>query len=320
MDYFLCSITSNTDEPTVHGFQRYLKFSDTATAAANQSSSNNDIWLVAQYVQLRQPNQKRNRSRAQDDWLMANVEIKMEELCSVQGSKDYQLFIHSITKKSKTGKEVLVTQEGAKAYWKALNRYMEGKNYFPDAPQKKRMKVLHKSVGAIEAKNRADGELDATKGADCIPLDLHDWICAELLERGGKDDIKYLLVILLAFNFFWRINKVFSINLEANHLSWSQDALRVWLFSSKADKEGKLQQQVHSYSNSKKPHQCVITILGLYFALHDREINDWLFPAGTDIDLSRSPYAELNNIAILFVMSRREKLSTSCGPREHEQQ
>ena len=280
------AITSE-DSPPEYAFHKYLKFGNDIISLAESSDLPRSEYLVKSYVDL-VSTQRTRRSRQQSQWLDTNVELNFEEFCTPSGSFDYKVFLHSCTKPSKTGGEVIITQEGMKSYWKGILKYMRDRQYHPDENQKKRVKRIHKEAGAIEAKNRQDGKLDATKGADCIPLDLHDFICYELLKRGGKQDIKYLLVILLAFNLYWRINKVFSIHLANNHMSWSNDALRVWLFASKADKEGKLQQQVHIYSNPKEPHKCVITVLGLYLALHEHDLKDWLFPAGAYLFVARS--------------------------------
>ena len=163
----------------------------------------------------------------------------------------YELFLHTLTRIGNKGKPVLLTTEGQKAYWKGINKYFRSINYFPPEEHKLRITELHKQASRTEAQNRTEGDLDATSGADCIPLDLHDFIAQLLFKRGGTKDIEILLVLLLAFPLFWRINKVFGINLDGNHVSRSQDALRIWLFSSKADKQGKLKQQVHRYANHK---------------------------------------------------------------------
>jgi hypothetical protein len=141
-----------------------------------------------------------------------------------------------------------------------------------------------------EQRLRGEGMIKAHVGSDVFPLHLHDYLCERLFKSGRPQDIKLLLVMLLAFRSVsvnkslqvstqqhdpgcpflflgmscmhvfnvathvilivftlcsctWRINKVFAIQLR--HFSWFQDALRIWLFSSKSDPTGVNQHQVH---------------------------------------------------------------------------
>ena len=279
-------------------FLIFLKFSDNCYAAHSVARGNEERFISIFQQKADEPapetvgpqrrrkrKRRKLRSAAQDEWLRKYVSLNPSTFCTAEGCEAYETFLHSLVKVGKKGREVMLTAGSMRGYWKGVCKHLkgqvvDGENYVIRDSMIQRIKAIHKNMGEVEAQNRENGDLDATIGADCIPLDLHDFICKMLLERGGKEDIKVLLIILLAFNNFWRINKVFNIRLSAGHMSWKGDSLRIWLFSSKADKQGKLKENVHVYANSLEPHKCVVTILGLYLLLHEGEIRDWLFPVG----------------------------------------
>jgi len=223
--------------------------------------------------------EKRNtqRTRKQDVWLDTNICVDHVAFCTKSGCEKYKLFLHSLTNHGRP-----LTAEGQKAYWKGLRHYFQSIGYHPPTEHSVRILAIHKQASKVDAQNRKDGVLPPTRGGDSIPLDLHDFIAQLLFKRGGKKDIKCLLVMQLAFSMFWPINKVIGINLNGNHVSWSEDALRIWLVGSQANNAGKGKDHAHLYANHKHPEKCVITVLGLYLMLHDAEISSWLVSGGKD--------------------------------------
>lgn len=220
--------------------------------------------------------------RAQTTWIDEHVKLNPEKFCTKIGAKCFEVFQHTLSKTSNknSSKSIALSASSLREFNKGINKYFEEVGFAVPLGHKERMTALHKKNMAIEAARRRDDLVGHTTGADFMPLELHDFLCKLLLTRGRKDDIKYLLVMLLAFNLLCRINRVFSIHLNNNHITWSQDALRICLFTTKKDKVGKSKQQVHLYANHLEPHKCVVTVLGLYLQSHGANLHSWLFPTG----------------------------------------
>ena len=140
------------------------------------------------------------------------------------------------------------------------------------------LSVLFQGLKRDLAETRSRNNEVLRIGKEALPFDLYVYLNEELLKEGSTDFVFAKCYLCLSWNLMCRSTNAAEIS--QNHLSWHNDAMKVFFGKQKNDQSGdKSDFGRHVYANPLQPAICPILSLGLYWASFEfEETEKKIFP------------------------------------------
>jgi hypothetical protein len=125
------------------------------------------------------------------------------------------------------------------------------------------IKKITTGANRTRAAEKVEGKVPMEEGKAAIPGHLYLEIVDELMRR--TTDVFVWVFLVCSWNLMCRVSNV--TELRSAHLNWVGDALMLHLVKHKADQEGERTDPKHCYANPFNPSSCIVTALGVFFAV-----------------------------------------------------
>jgi hypothetical protein len=141
---------------------------------------------------------------------------------------------------------------------------------------------VKKGAQRKRAQEKVEGLVPMEEGKAAVPGHLFLELAETLLK--SKDDIFCHTFAICSWMLMCRVSNV--ADLRCAHFSWENDALMISIVRHKADKEGERTDSKHCYANPLNPNVCIVTALGIYFAVYGvpTNANQFLFDGKSQQD------------------------------------
>lgn len=169
------------------------------------------------------------------------------------------------------------------------------------------IKDIQQGAAKTRAEEKVQGKVPMEEGKAAIPGHMYLELISVLL-KSTNDTFAWVFSVM-AWNLMCRVSNVG--NIRGAHLKWDGDALLIHLVKHKADQEGTRTDPKHCYANPFNPTACIVTALGVYFAIlgYPRAVTELVFDGNRQQDrfiealrraLEASPdlLAKLNELGI----------------------
>ncbi len=126
------------------------------------------------------------------------------------------------------------------------------------------IKDIQTGAKRTRAQEKVEGKVPMEEGKAAIPGHLYLEIVAELMRR--PDDVFAWAFAVCSWVLMCRVSNV--AELRTAHMSWNGDSLILAMVRHKADQEGERTDPKHCYANPFNPSACVVTAIGIFFAVY----------------------------------------------------
>jgi hypothetical protein len=141
---------------------------------------------------------------------------------------------------------------------------------------------VKKGAQRARAQEKVEGLVPIEEGKAAIPGHLYLELVEALLKSGT--DVFCHTFAVCAWVLMCRVSNV--AELRGAHFKWENDSIVISLVKHKADQGGERTDPKHCYANPFKPYACVVTSLGIYFAIYGppKSVRDLVFEGNRQHD------------------------------------
>jgi hypothetical protein len=123
---------------------------------------------------------------------------------------------------------------------------------------------VKKGAQRKRAQEKVDGLVPMEEGKAAIPGYLYLQL-AEAMIRSGEEVFCHAFAVC-SWALMSRVSNI--AELRGAHFSWENDSLIISIVRHKADQEGERTDPKHCYANPLNPNVCIVTALGIFFAVY----------------------------------------------------
>jgi hypothetical protein len=141
---------------------------------------------------------------------------------------------------------------------------------------------VKKGAQRKRAQEKVEGLVPIEEGKAAIPGHLYLELVEALLKSGA--DVFCHTFAVCCWVLMCRVSNV--AELRGAHFCWDNDAIVISMVKHKADQEGERTDPKHCYANPFKPSACVVTAVGIYFAVYGppKTVRDKVFEGNRQHD------------------------------------